>query len=102
MSGCAELHLPVVQAILDDDLNSAAGLTEFVRCTLHAVDGAYRVRVIGTQSSGVLRSMSLGQGLLIAPPEVSTLHRGAQVRVIKLSATRHRMLPTLLPWCLFL
>ena len=85
MMGRAQLHLPVVHATVDDDIRTAAGLTEFVRCTLQGSDGAYHAQVTGSQSSAVLRSMSLGQGLIIAPPEVRTIERGTRVRVIRLS-----------------
>jgi molybdopterin biosynthesis enzyme len=47
--------------------------------------GAYHVRATGSQSSGVLRSLSLGQGLIVAPPEVKTIERGSAVRVILLN-----------------
>jgi len=85
MLGLEHLYLPSVRATVVDDLRTAAGLTEFVRCTLEADDSGYRARPTGSQSSGVLRSLSLGQGLIIAPPEVSTIERGTTVRVIRLA-----------------
>jgi len=86
MQGLERLHLPVVSAVVDDAVRTAEGLTEFVRCTLDGESGAYRARITGSQGSGVLRSLSLGQGLIIAPPEVKTIDRGSSVRVIVLSA----------------
>ena len=65
--------------------STAPGLTDFIRCTLEGPPDAYRVRATGSQSSGVLRSLSLGQGLIIAPPEVRTIRRGAAVRVLLLN-----------------
>jgi molybdopterin molybdotransferase len=85
MQGLDQLHLATVSATLDDDLETAQGLTEFVRCTLEGGPGSYRARATGPQSSGVLRSLSLGQGLIIAPPEVRTLQRGSVVRVLLLN-----------------
>lgn len=85
MQGLDRLHLPAVGATVDEDVQTAEGLTEFVRCTLDGEPGAYRARVTGSQSSGVLRSLSLGQGLIIAPPEVRTMARGSAVRVILLN-----------------
>jgi len=85
MQGLERLHLPVVGAVADDTVRAAEGLTEFVRCTLDGEPGAYRARVTGSQSSGVLRSLSLGQGLIIAPPDVTIIERGSSVRVIVLS-----------------
>ena len=85
MQGLDRLHLPVVTATADEDVHAAPGLTEFVRCTVAGEPGSYRVRATGSQGSGVLRSLSLGQGLLIAPPEASAITRGTQVRVILLN-----------------
>ncbi len=84
MQGLDHLHLGTVSARLDEDLETAPGLTEFVRCTLDGEPGSYRARATGSQSSGVLRSLSVGRGLIIAPPEVSTLQRGSLVRVLVL------------------
>jgi molybdopterin molybdotransferase len=85
MSGLARLHLPTVAATAEERIQTAYGLTEFVRCTVDGEPGAYRVRVTGSQSSGVLRSLSLGQGLIVAPPEVTTIEPRGAVRVILLN-----------------
>jgi molybdopterin molybdotransferase len=84
MMGLTRVHLPTVRATLEESVRTAEGLTEFVRCTLEGEPGAYRARITGSQSSGVLRSLSLGQGLIIAPPDMRTLPSGSTVRVIKL------------------
>jgi molybdopterin molybdotransferase len=85
MCGLDRLHLPTAAATAEDRIQTARGLTEFVRCTVDGEPGAYRVRVTGSQSSGVLRSLSLGQGLIVAPPEVTTIEPGTGVRVILLN-----------------
>jgi molybdopterin molybdotransferase len=85
MGGLTRLHLPTVPATVEKRIQTAHGLTEFVRCTVEGEPGAYRARVTGSQSSGVLRSLSLGQGLIVAPPEVTTIEPGRAVRVILLS-----------------
>jgi molybdopterin molybdotransferase len=85
MMGHELLHLPTVRATVEDDVHTAAGLTEFVRCTLDGEPHAYRARSTGSQSSGVLRSLSLGAGLMVVPAEVRTVVRGSEVRVIKLA-----------------
>jgi molybdopterin molybdotransferase len=84
MMGLAALHLPSVEATLAHDLKKAEGLTEFVRCRLERRDGSLVAHSTGTQSSGVLRSMSAGQGLIVGAAEVSRLAAGAKVRVILL------------------
>jgi molybdopterin molybdotransferase len=85
MLGLSAPHLPVVDAIADDDMAVTESMTEFVRCTLSGSPGSYRVRATGTQSSGVLRSMSLGDALLISPPGRRKIERGDAVRVILLA-----------------
>jgi molybdopterin molybdotransferase len=85
MSGLTRLHLPTVSASAAERIQTARGLTEFVRCTLEGEPGTYRARATGSQSSGVLRSLSLGQGLIVAPPEVTTVEAGSRVRVILLN-----------------
>jgi molybdopterin molybdotransferase len=86
MQGLDRLHLPVVPTTLDADIQTAAGLTEFVRCIVEGEPGALHARATGSQSSGVLRSLSLGQGLIVAPPDVTTLERGSTVRVMLLNS----------------
>src|SRR5262249_35256863 len=84
MQGLQRLHLPMVDATLDEPVRTASGLTEFVRCLVEGEPGTYHVRATGSQSSGVLRSLSLGQGLIVAPPERTTLEGGSRVRVMLL------------------
>jgi molybdopterin molybdotransferase len=84
MLGLERVHLPTVVARLGETVQTAPGLTEFVRCTLERDGESYVARPTGSQSSGVLRSMSLGQGLLVAPPDVEVLKVGTAVRVVRL------------------
>jgi molybdopterin molybdotransferase len=84
MLGLKQVHLPVVTATAAETIRTAEGLTEFTRCTLTGEPGAYVARSTGSQSSGVMRSMSLGDGLLIAPPEVTAIEAGSPVRVLLL------------------
>jgi molybdopterin molybdotransferase len=70
MMGCARVHL----------------LTEFVRCSLEGPPEDYRARSTGTQSSGALRSLSLGDGLIVGPPDTDVLRAGARVRVVMLAS----------------
>ncbi|MGH7786290.1 MAG: molybdopterin molybdotransferase MoeA [Candidatus Binatia bacterium] len=86
MMGLPNVHLPSAQATLTDPLQKAGGLTEFVRCRLEGTPDDYRVRSTGTQSSGVLRSLSLGDALIVGPADVTSLPAGARVRVVLLAA----------------
>ena len=82
--GHAKLFPPVVSATVGEDIPIAQNLTEFVRCRLAQHNGRYEAHSTGTQSSGVLSSLSLGQGLIIGPPELALLPKGMEVKVIVL------------------
>lgn len=86
MMGLDRVHLASAAATLEEDVRKAPGLTEFVRCSLHGPPEAYRARSTGTQSSGVLRSLSLGDALIVGPPEAARIEAGARVRVVLLNA----------------
>jgi molybdopterin molybdotransferase len=87
MMGQVDVHLPTAQATLTEPLKTAAGLTEFVRCSLEGTPEDYRVRSTGTQSSGALRSLSSGDALIIAQPGTGELRAGARVRVAIMTGT---------------
>lgn len=84
MMGLENVHLPTVTARLAEDVGKTGGLTEFVRCRLGREGGELVARPTGTQSSGVLSSMSQGDGLVVAEAEASQLPAGTTVRVILL------------------
>lgn len=86
MLGLPELHARTVHAVAGEDIKVAPGLTEFVRCTLPIEDGIRQARPAGSQSSGVLRSMALADGLLVSPPGKGLIPRGEAVRVMLLAS----------------
>jgi len=81
MTGHAKLYRPRVEAILADGLRKRAGRLHFVRVALSREGGRIVARSTGNQSSGVLRSMSLAQGLLVFPAEATELREGETVQV---------------------
>lgn len=83
LGGHPRPHVPVVRAVMTDRVRTAANLTEFVRVALDENGGVLRARTTGTQSSGVLRSMSLCDGLAIAPPGSGLLEAGTTVEVLR-------------------
>jgi molybdopterin molybdotransferase len=93
MSGRADLFLPSVEATLAEDVAKASGLTEFIRCTLEGGAESYSARSTGSQSSGVLRSLSTGDGLIVGPAEPSVLRRGTRVRVLRLAGNAAGSMP---------
>jgi molybdopterin molybdotransferase len=86
MLGLDRVHLASAAATLVEGLRKAPGLTEFVRCSLQGSPEAYTARSTGTQSSGALRSLSLGDALIVGPAETAQLEAGARVRVVLLNA----------------
>ena len=77
LAGHSVLTRPLVRAVLGETLRKKPGRLHFVRVTL-ARDGERLVaRSTGNQSSGVLRSMALAQGLLMFPAAAAELTAGA-------------------------
>lgn len=83
--GRGDIYLPTTEVTLDETLRTAASLTEFVRCTLSGPPHALRARTTGSQSSGVLRSMSLCDALLIATPGAGERQPGERAQALLLN-----------------
>ncbi len=84
MMGHRRWFRPLLRARLAEDLRKKPGRMHFVRVALERRDGEVLARATGSQGSGVLRSMTLAQGLLIFPAEASALNEGdtATVQVL--------------------
>jgi molybdopterin molybdotransferase len=84
MMGHPRLFRPLLRARLDEDLTKKAGRLHFVRVTLEWREGEVFARSTGSQGSGVLRSMTLAQGLLLFPADATELRAGelADVQVL--------------------
>jgi len=85
MMGHRNLFLPVVQATLEHDIRKSQGLKEFIRCRVQRTGAEVFVSSTGTQSSGVLKSLSLAQGLIVAHEREDFLQKGSKVPVILLN-----------------
>ncbi len=79
-----EVHLQTLSATLSAEVTSVERMTEFIRCVLEGPLDALRARSTGSQSSGVLRSLSIGDGLIVSPTGESRHESGSRVRVIVL------------------
>ncbi len=84
MMGHKSVFLQVITATLEHEIKKTKGLKEFIRCRLREDDGRSFVSSTGTQSSGVLHSLSLAQGLIVGKEEETLLPKGSQVPVILL------------------
>ena len=81
MGGRRRIFRPVIKASLVEDLEKKAGRLHFVRVALTREGDRVLASSTGNQSSGVLRSMTLAQGLLIFPAETTEIRSGSEVDV---------------------
>jgi molybdopterin molybdotransferase len=81
MSGHRACFRPVIQARLESDLSKKPGRVNFVRVRLERRDGEIWACTTGNQGSGVFRSMSIAQGLLIFSSSATRLAAGSPVPV---------------------
>ena len=86
MAGHRKLFFPIVQVTIGEDIPKAQGLTEFIRCRLTHTGTGYEAHSTGTQSSGVLSSLSLGESLVIGPAEAAVLKKGTTATAIMLDS----------------
>lgn len=85
MMGHKNLFLPVIRATLEHEIKKGRGLKEFIRCRLRFDGDRHFVSTTGAQGAGMLRSLSLAQGLIVAHEEQTILEKGRQVPVILLN-----------------
>jgi molybdopterin molybdotransferase len=86
LAGRRTLARPLLRAQLAETLRKKAGRLHFVRVTLAREGERFVARSTGNQSSGVLRSMALAQGLLIFPAAATELAAGSSAEVQVLDA----------------
>jgi molybdopterin molybdotransferase len=82
MMGHKNLFLPVIQATLEHEIQTSRGVKEFIRCRIRHEGERSFVSSTGAQGAGMLRSLSLAQGLIVAGEEQTFLEKGSQVPVI--------------------
>jgi len=88
MMGHSRLFRRMVTAKLAHAVKIRPGRTEFIRVVLERdAAGDYVARSTGTQSSGVLLSMALADGLLVVPAASSGLAAGESAQVQLLDGT---------------
>ena len=66
MSGASAQAMPLLQAVSEAPLRKKPGRTEYQRGIVsQAADGRWQVRITGAQGSGILRSMSQANGMVL-------------------------------------
>jgi len=86
MTGMSNLFRPVIRARLRGALHKKTGRLHFVRVQLTRSGDEVFADAAGNQSSGVLRSMTRAQGLLVFPADAAELREGDAVDVQVLDA----------------
>jgi molybdopterin molybdotransferase len=83
MSGATPQPLPMLRAASTAPIRKKPGRTEYQRGSVsRAADGAWQVTLAGSQGSGVLRSMSEANGLVVLPHEGGDVATGELVDVL--------------------
>jgi molybdopterin molybdotransferase len=87
MSGAAAQPLPLLRAVSATPLRKRVGRTEFLRgIVTRGNDGGWQVRTTGAQGSGILRSMSEANGLIVLPHARGDVAAGEPVDVLPFDA----------------
>ena len=81
MSGSVKLRKPELQAISDSDIPKKPGRKEFLRGMFSIKDGVMHVGSTGSQGSGILRSMSIANCLIIMPEASAGCIAGDRVTI---------------------
>ncbi|MBL0089024.1 MAG: molybdopterin molybdotransferase MoeA [Ideonella sp.] len=83
MSGATPEPMPLLRAVSELPLRKKPGRTEYQRGIVsQAPDGRWHVRITGAQGSGILRSMSQANGMVVLHHEQGNVNAGDLVDVI--------------------
>jgi molybdopterin molybdotransferase len=83
MSGAAASPLPMLRAATMTAMRKRAGRTEYQRGIVsRGAEGRWQVELTGSQGSGILRSMSLANGLIVLPHDQGHVEAGEEVDVL--------------------
>jgi molybdopterin molybdotransferase len=76
MSGHVNLHRPELEAVIEEDLEKKTGIRFFVRVVIEKRKGKYFAKRSGPKGSGILKSMSGANGLLVLPEQSTGIKAG--------------------------
>ena len=79
MSGAEDLRKPELNAVADNAIHKVTGRKEFIRGMFYINNGDLHVTTTGPQGSGLLRSMSMANCLIIMPEESEGCRAGDRV-----------------------
>lgn len=84
ISGHRRIHRPVIKARASEAFRSPIGLTYFFRVRLQGDPALPIAAPTGSQTSGLVSSQGLAQGLAVVPDGVEEIAEGEEVRVVLL------------------
>ena len=83
MSGATSTPLPMLKAATTEAIRKKPGRTEYQRGTVsQSADGQLQVRITGSQGSGILRSMSVANGLVVLHHAQGNVEAGGLVDIL--------------------
>ena len=83
MSGATPQPLPMLRAVSSQALRKKQGRTEYQRGIVsQAADGRWMVQITGAQGSGILRSMSQANGMVVLHHDQGHVAAGDLVDVL--------------------
>ncbi|UCF31453.1 MAG: molybdopterin molybdotransferase MoeA [bacterium] len=87
MMGHTRLFRPTVRAVLEEEIRKKPGRRNFIRGVVQRKkDGILYASTTGEQGSGILRSMSAANGIIILPEEAEKAEAGQRVEVYLLDS----------------
>jgi len=81
MMGAEKIKKPVIKAILDDEIRKKPDRKHFIRGFFTSTETGIHVSPTGPQGSGILRSMTKANCLIIIPEEISLIKKGSGVSI---------------------
>lgn len=81
MQGRKDVLNPVINAVCEESISKKPGRKNYLRGIVSQKDGTCFVKLSGSQSSGVLKSMVLANCLIIIPEEIVQVNKGEEVQV---------------------
>ena len=79
--GAVKIDKPLINAILDNNINKKKGRVNLIRGYFTIKNGTFYVSTTGPQGSGILSSMSDANCLIIIPEELETIKAGENIQI---------------------
>ena len=84
MQGYTRIYRPTIKARLLEDITKSLGRKQFIRVTLRKRGDIYFASRTGAQGSGILRSMSIADGLAVSHEDQEYMKAGQEIEVMLL------------------